>query len=703
LESSCCSKSVFCRLSERKTRSSFWRNIFLRLQFDARKGTMERPAANGVPMKFRDDINALRALAVIAVVLFHYKVNFIRGGFVGVDIFFVISGYLMTTIITGRLAKGSFSIWEFYGDRAKRIVPGLLGLCFGLLATGYFVLDPFTYQTLGSATTSALLFVSNFQFCEGTSYFNPKSANQWLLHSWSLSVEWQFYLVYPILLLGLHAARTMRRYLVPILWLLAVSSFLLCVWSSALYPASAFYLLPQRAWEMLAGGIVALQFENRQWKSPSRLIRAGFLSIGIAVFAYDDTMAWPSYWALLPVIGTCLIVATNQSGAVLFKNQLIQTVGKWSYSIYLWHWPIVVAASYIYFVKTTALKIGCEILILTAILAIGGLFLSLMKWSWTHFSAERGRLPVAAGGVVAMALVVALALVVTQDGLKSRRPDLAKDLETYAQAARDWNFPQECMGADSAGNLRPCRLGRADDRGVLFIGDSFAMHIYGRFAEAAKFNPENSFTFVASPGCPPVTRMRKNRDPESCNGFFEKALQFARTHQFKRIVLSSRWNAYFRPKEGWMCFETNDGCRVVRNPETYYPLLDAALADLRSRLLGLKERGAEIIILWATPGGEWNVPSELVKRKFLRLDAKDVESVDRVEFEKNAAPIKSRLMDLALAIGGEFIDPFDFLCDAHRCPTVDPDGVPYYIDDQHIRARFIKTARFQFLDDAAGI
>ena len=152
-----------------------------------------------------------------------------------------------------------------------------------------------------------------------------------------------------------------------------------------------------------------------------------------------------------------------------------------------------------------------------------------------------------------------------------------------------------------------------------------------------------------------------------------------------------------------MCFETSDGCRVVRKPETYYPLLDAALADLRSRLLGLKERGAEIVILWATPGGEWNVPSELAKRKFLGLDARDVEYVDRVEFEKNAAPIKSRLMDLASAIGAKFIDPFDFLCDARRCPTVDQNGVPYYIDDQHIRPRFIKTARFQFLDDAAGI
>ncbi len=653
-------------------------------------------------MKFREDINALRALAVTAVVLFHYKVNFVLGGFVGVDIFFVISGYLMTTIITGRLAKGSFSIWEFYGDRAKRIVPGLLGLCFGLLAAGYFVLDPFTYQPLGRTAIGALLFVSNFQFWEGTSYFNPENANQWLLHSWSLSVEWQFYLVYPIILLGLHAGRKTRRYLVPILWLLAVSSLLLCVWSSRLYPVSAFYLLPQRAWEMLAGGIVALQFKNSQWRYPSRLTGAGFLSVGIALFAYDSKMAWPSYWALLPVIGTCLIIAANQPGAALFKHQLIQTAGKWSYSIYLWHWPIVVAASYFYFVKTTALKIGVELVILAAFLSVGGILLSLIRRNWTRF-VERSRRPAAAFGAAAVALAIAFAFVVTKDGLISRRPDLAKDIATYARAAHDWNFPEECIGADSAGNLRPCRLGRADDRGALFIGDSFAMHLYGRFAEAAKFNSDSSFTFVASPGCPPVTRMRYVLEGHSCHGFFEKALQFAKMHEFKRIVLSSRWSAYFRPEEGWMCFETSVGCRVVRNPESYYPLFDAALADLRSRLQDLKDRGAEIVILWTTPGGQWNVPSELTKRKFLRLDTKDVEYIDRVEFEKNAAPVKSRLANLALAIGGKFIDPLDFLCDSSRCPTMDPNGVPYYIDDSHIGARFAKTARFQYLDDAAGI
>jgi SGNH domain (fused to AT3 domains) len=426
------------------------------------------------------------------------------------------------------------------------------------------------------------------------------------------------------------------------------------------------------------------------------------LSIAIAIFAYDNAMAWPSYWALLPVIGTCLVIAANQADASLFRNQIVQTLGKWSYSVYLWHWPIAVAAAYFYFVKTTALKIVCEILILTAILAIGAIFLLLIERIWTRLMPERG-LRAAAGGAIAMVLIVAFAFRVTNDGLIGRRQDIASELETYAKAAHDWSYPDECIGTDSAGDLKPCRLGRAKDRGVLFIGDSFAMHIYDWFAKAAEFDPETSFTFLASLGCPPVTGMRIVQDRYNCDGFVDKALQFAKMHKFKRIVLASRWNAYFAPKEGWMCFETSGGCRLEREPSSYYRQLDGALCDLRSRLLELKDRGAEIIILWTTPWGRWNVPSELAKRKFMGLDTRDIEYIDRVEFENNAAPIKGRLMDLASAIGGRFVDPLEFLCDGRRCQTVDQDGVPYFIDDQHIRASMITTARFRFLDDAAGI
>jgi peptidoglycan/LPS O-acetylase OafA/YrhL len=430
--------------------------------------------------KFRYDINALRALVVTAVVLFHYKVDFIPGGFVGVDIFFVISGYLMTTIIVGKLAKGRFSIWDFYYDRAKRIVPGLLGMCFILLAAGYFVLEPATYHHLGSTATGALLFFSNFQFWEATGYFDPRSDVKWLLHTWSLSVEWQFYLVYPIILMGLHAVEKTRRLIVPILWSLAILSVLLCVWATTFHPASAFYLLPQRAWEMLAGGIVALQFRDSAWNYPWIVLTSGFLFIGISKFAYNYTMAWPSYGVLLPVIGTCLVISVNRADASPFKNQIVQIIGKWSYSIYLWHWPIAVTAVYFNFDKTTALKIAFEILILTAIIVLGGLLLSLIKKISYGKLAER-RLPAIVAGASALALTVAFAIAVTiNEGLASRRPAIAKQLEAYAAAAVDWTYPSECYGTGLTGNLRPCQLGAANDRGVLFIGDSFAMQIYGR-------------------------------------------------------------------------------------------------------------------------------------------------------------------------------------------------------------------------------
>ena len=324
-------------------------------------------------MKFRYDINALRALAVTAVVLFHYKVDFVPGGFVGVDVFFVISGYLMTSIIMGRLAKDKFSIWDFYYDRAKRIVPGLLGMCFVLLAAGYFLMEPVTYHYLGSTSIAALLFFSNFRFWEATTYFDPQSDTKWLLHTWSLSVEWQFYLIYPIILMALHKFDKSRRHIVPILWSMAFLSLLLCIWFSKAEPASAFYLLPQRAWELLAGGIVALQFKNGERKYSWILLASGLLFIGISIAFYDKTMAWPYYWALLPAIGTCLVIAANRPDAAAFKNALVQTVGKWSYSIYLWHWPIAVAAIYFDFTTITPLKIACEIAILAAILAFGRL------------------------------------------------------------------------------------------------------------------------------------------------------------------------------------------------------------------------------------------------------------------------------------------------------------------------------------------
>ncbi|HUZ90934.1 MAG TPA: acyltransferase family protein, partial [Methylocella sp.] len=592
-------------------------------------------------MKFRYDINALRALAVTAVVLFHYKVDFVPGGFVGVDVFFVISGYLMTSIIMGRLAKEKFSIWDFYYDRAKRIVPGLLGMCFVLLAAGYFLLEPATYHYLGSTSIAALLFFSNFRFWEATGYFDPQSDTKWLLHTWSLSVEWQFYLVYPILLMGLHNFERTRRSVVPILWFFAISSVLLCIWFSLedpiasfyLYPqrASAFYLLPQRAWELLAGGIVALQFRNSAQKYSGALLAGGLALIALSLFFYDKNLQWPSYYALLPVIGTCLVIAANRADALPFKNGIIQTIGKWSYSIYLWHWPIAVAAVYFDFTTTTPLKIACEILILAAIITSGGFLLSAMKWVSDEKLAA-GRFPGVLAGASALALTVAFAITVTiNEGLEIRWPDGKTKYAVYPMAANDWDYPAECNGMDPLGNLRPCQLGQAKDRGVLFLGDSYAQQIFSRFVESTKRNPGNSFTFLTSAGCPPITGVRIVNDRLHCNGFIEKALRFAEAGDFKRIVLVANWYDYFNPLDRSICFIEEDSCVDTQDPVRYFKYLDAALASLRVRLLEFRNRGAEIFIVGSTPRGEWDLPVELAKRKFLGIETQTIETIDQDE------------------------------------------------------------------------
>ena len=253
-----------------------------------------------------------------------------------------------------------------------------------------------------------------------------------------------------------------------------------------------------------------------------------------------------------------------------------------------------------------------------------------------------------------------------------------------------------------SGYLRACQLG-ANDQDTLFIGDSFAQQIYGRFAETAQRNPQKSFTFLTSPGCPPITGIRMVHDELHCNGFVDKALQFAEARDFKRIVLVSNWYGYFMLPNHAICFVEGDTCTVTQDRTWYFQHLDAALASLRTRLLEFRKRGSDIVIVGATPSGHWNVPVELAKRRFFGLDTQNIEFIDRDEYETNAASLKSRLVSLASSIGAKFVDPLDFLCEKNRCPTVDKDGVTYFKDQDHFRSAAVKTARFQFLDDATGV
>lgn len=299
--------------------------------------------------QFRYDINGLRAYAVLLVVLFHFQILGFSAGFIGVDIFFVISGYLMTKIIINQIMSENFSIWKFYLARGVRILPALLFLTAVIAVVGWFLLIPEDYKFYAKHAASSITFVSNLMYWrESSDYFSAAAHDKILLHTWSLSVEWQFYIILPIILLIIGKIKRNRNILNFAILLGFIISLILSYKVSQVSQTTAFYMILTRAWEMLAGGLVYAYFSKviftKLFKNMIEL--TGFGLIFISLFIFKITTLWPSFNAVLPVLGSMLILIANNNNSVLTKPKLFQLTGDSSYSIYLWHWPIVFFISY---------------------------------------------------------------------------------------------------------------------------------------------------------------------------------------------------------------------------------------------------------------------------------------------------------------------------------------------------------------------
>lgn len=289
---------------------------------------------------FRNDINGLRAISVIAVTLYHFNEHWLPGGFAGVDVFFVISGYLMTKIIFSRVNEDRFSLIEFYYDRARRIVPALIVLCLALSIFGWLVLTPTELAGLGYHVAGSLLFLSNIQYWLEAGYFDLSSHGKWLLHTWSLSVEWQFYLIYPVLIAFLKNRTLIQKQV--IISILALFSFVACAYLSVSQSEANFFLFFTRAWEMLLGGLVVLYDFRVKHKYSRGMEILGVSLIGISFFFMSKSNLWPGLLTLFPVIGTVIVLVVNRNDSKITSNFLFRPIGLASYSIYLWHWPLVV-------------------------------------------------------------------------------------------------------------------------------------------------------------------------------------------------------------------------------------------------------------------------------------------------------------------------------------------------------------------------
>jgi len=333
---------------------------------------------------YRADIDGLRALAVVLVVLFHYFPGTFSGGFVGVDVFFVISGYLISRIIYNELTDGSIDLLGFYVNRVLRIFPALLLVAITLVITGWFFFLPAEYKELGKHVSAGLLFVENFLLWNETGYFDVEALQKPLMHLWSLAVEEQFYIVFPPLIYWAFRKKISLNFL--IIFALLSSLLINLVFTYLIDPKLAFLSPVSRYWELMIGGLLALRIENARvaldkyfGKSfPTESISAlGLSLILLSAYVFEDNSPYPGVRAIMPTLGAAMIILANETNRVstfVLSNKFTVFIGSISYSLYLWHWTILSAAVILIGGRPSVL-ISCSLIMLSVALAVASTYL----------------------------------------------------------------------------------------------------------------------------------------------------------------------------------------------------------------------------------------------------------------------------------------------------------------------------------------
>lgn len=501
--------------------------------------------------QFRSDINGLRAWAVIAVVLYHFGMPGVAGGFQGVDVFFVISGFLMTGLLVSGLERSGlkYSVADFYLARARRIVPALVVLCLSLVLMGWWVLPAPDYRKLADHASLSMLFLSNLKYLHEAGYFDVLSHEKWLLHTWSLSVEWQFYVALPLLMKLLWRIRPTVQFLAWMCGLAMFCSLLACIWLTTLDASRAFYLFPTRAWEMLSGGLVFFAMPLQRKKAQAPLLSGlqnsghliGFLLIlgSMAMFSGNDP--WPGWRAILPVAGAALILLTRNEDSVWTRHSVFQWTGARSYSIYLWHWPFVVVLNYMELQASLAwIAAG----------VVASLIMGALSYSWVEAPSRKRLVRMSrqkASWAIILGVVISLVFtswILIKKGIPNR---VAPASERALQEQKNTNpRDKEChisSGIESPG----CIYGGPHVK-VIVMGDSHANAIVTAVAQA-RVKPEDGVLEWSYSACPMLkdAKMVDGRivATHHCQAFVQSALKKLDTgYPGVPVIIVNRWAQY---------------------------------------------------------------------------------------------------------------------------------------------------------------
>ena len=610
---------------------------------------------------YRADIDGLRAVAVVPVLLFHATIPGFEGGYVGVDIFFVISGYLIAGIIAREIDAGSFSIVHFYERRARRIMPALLAVIAAVLVAATFVFLPKDLIATGKSAAAAALFVSNIWFFATSGYFAASADTMPLLHSWSLAVEEQFYIGFPLLLIAV--ARFALRWRVAIVAVCALASFAMAVATQGNGDGSAFYLSPPRAWELLIGALLALGAVPAIRSSLAReaLAGAGAAAIGIAVLTYTPHTIFPGVSALLPVLGAAAVIHAGRDTQVarLLALRPLVAIGLVSYSLYLWHWPLIVFTEY---VTDAPVRRWTSVAVIVASFA-----LAYLSWRFIErpFRDPRrfGRHAIFGWTAAGLAAVcVAGAAFIMAQGWPQRFDARAV---TYAAAVDDVSPRRAgCHDPNSTRGRPACIFGNPTRVDTVVWGDSHGVELAYALAERGG----SGLVQQTRSGCPPVIGYDSPGRPTCASGNREVMNDVLRNPRVRTVYLAAYWANH------------------IEQPPIFWERLDATIAQLT-------RAGRRVVLIGAVPPNRFEVPRSLAHRAIWGGDAARVAGRSRAEFETEMAAFAA-VARRWQARGVTVLDPVTRLCPEARC-MIEHDGKPLYFDAHHLSltgARFVVGA-----------
>jgi peptidoglycan/LPS O-acetylase OafA/YrhL len=604
-------------------------------------GPSKDMSCSGTIEQYRADVDGLRAAAVLAVVGFHAFPGVFQGGFIGVDIFFVISGFLISRILFKSLASNRFSIVDFYSRRIRRIFPALTIVLLFCLTAGWFLLLPNDYAQLGKHVSAGTVFISNLILWNEAGYFDQASHAKPLLHLWSLGIEEQFYLFYPIVLALIWK---MRKAVGWALVFLTLASFAFNIHLLATDLSATFYSPLTRFWELSVGGLIAFQRHHNSYSaaSVSAAIKTGVSLVGaglilLAAVLLSNKSTFPGWWACLPVLGAGALLWAGPQALVnryVFSNRILVWIGLISYPLYLWHWPLLTFAQIDASEPTTRLM-RISIVVLSVLLA-------WLTYRFIEQPIRRRSLSKAMTSVLLSVLLTTglLGLLVYQSsGAPARMPLFIQQLSALefdhtirtrvgtcflltGQTSKDFS---NCLDEKVAG--RPS---------VLLIGDSHASHLYPGLS--TRFGHEANIIQRTAGFCPPMFGPKTEAIGKLCKDVIEYAQQLIRQQHPQVVILSANWLFY-------------------------------ELTELKDTIQWLKAVGVEKIIL-VGPVPQWR--ESLVRQlyqQYRKTDQAEVPSRLSLGLNPNVFIVDRQMAEIATALEVEYISPQHLLCDTKGCLT----------------------------------